>query len=427
MVRKKRPTAKRLRKNKRASLSNKFVRLVVNISAACAPSQREIMLATVVSVLALGQFECPSTHNDLNAFVKNVLENGQGAIAHGCCDAKKIDCYQAGCKLARSGMQCCGATVAEDIYFFLDLLSRGVRVIAADFEFFNEPLTSLLNAVDGIPRESPEAMKSYLDSVFVGSDIDVLADTDDLVAGVGGTLIGDTFENENSFDAIAKLIDDGIRSSGIDRWIPTVCRSYNEEQCSRLGLEYCDLDTARALPVPELGALLVAGAMTAGGFIVGISRKGSVGIFYCLLLVPLLLSFAIIFDREVDTPYQLGSDADARWRIQVAGAVAIVASCLHAAIVAVHGGLVERRAQLSDKAVASFWGVAFILGIVAVAMPGDTLGPAPEKNDNCVEAGRSLFYCGSGYGIAVSAISLSLAAVVIAVVSVTRSARDYSF
>ena len=384
------------------------------------------MLAVVFAAAALGQFECPPTHNDLNAFVKNVLENGQGAIAHGCCDAKKIDCYQAGCELARSGMQCCGATVAEDIYFFLDLLSRGVRVIAADFGLFNEALTSLLNGVDSIPRESPEAMKAYLDSVFVGSDMNILPD-DDLIGGAAGSLLGDTFEGDNSFDAIAKIIDDGIRSTGIDRWIPTVCRSYNEEQCSRLGLEYCDLDTARTLPGPELGALLIAGAITVGGFIVGVSRKESVGIFYCLLLVPLLLSFAVVFDREVDTPYQLGSDADARWRIELAGAVAIVAACLHAAIVAVHSGMAERRDRLLDMAVDFFWLVAFVFGIVAVAMPGDTLGPAPEKDDNCVEAGRSLFYCGSGYGIAVSSIALSLAAVVLAVVGATRPARDYPF
>jgi len=172
---------------------------------------------------------------------------------------------------------------------------------------------------------------------------------------------------------------------------------------------WCTFTKARALSRTETAGIVVG---SVAGFLLLVyaffKPKSGVPALYVAYYIPIIVAAVLLMDPDFATPFVLGSDADARFRIQVAGVTVIVIASAHLVL----GGL-EARSKTDEKWYARWRSEAGFTGrnvvnIVADAAVAVSLGFGAQVTahpgtgrleqhlaaDDCIEAGSDLWYCG---------------------------------
>ena len=404
----------------------------------------------IFSAIALGHYQCPESHNELEAFAKNVLGNGRGAVVAGCCDAKQIDCYQAGCSLATSKMRCCGPSVAEDIFFFMPLLARGVRGIGGDLaenQTVIDIIDTVATVIEDIPESNIKDMKNWFDRLTGVIDGGVDATVPDLELELFNITFNVTdelsnlFDEPRTFDSVAEDLNGYIQDYLTD-WVPTLCRSMEKGECEDLGLEWCYPDIDGGFTDAEIGAAAGVGAALAVIMLAASWEPALRPLWYVLSLAAPAGALAVLHNPNIMGPGTQGSDENVNWRIQATGAALITVAALHMLLVgsdalgvARHASgqrpdgiaqlFSERYTTWKGRLIDTLWGAVLAIGIAALAIGADPLGIEPEEQ--CTKAAVHLYYCGDGYPLAVAGTVIAIVAAVAANAGASQSQRTQGY
>lgn len=172
---------------------------------------------------------------------------------------------------------------------------------------------------------------------------------------------------------------------------------------------WCPLTEPRALSRTETAGIVVG---SVAGFLLlayaFFKPESGVPALYVAYYIPIIVAAVLLMDSGFETPFVAGSDADARFRIQVAGVTVVAVAGAHLVL----GGL-EAWSKTDEKwyarwrSEAGFTGrnvvniiadaaVAVSLGFGAqvIANPGTGQFEQLLAADDCIEAETDLWYCG---------------------------------